>query len=283
MNKDIVPRAPSAPPAPLQQIEDNAPLASDYIIPYMIITQGTSEAFQQKKADTGDVIRSTTFEKLGDGTAPVEIVLLSNPASKWVIEQRPAKNARYEFRSEIQRNAANETLPWSYWADAEGNEVPEGTKGAFEWKRTKVLKFFAILFNDLKADAEEAKKADQGEIPDLNKVLMPVVISFRSTSYRAGKLINNIIGRAKSAKVAVWKYSVPLGVAIESNDQGTYYVWTVEENKTKPLPAEFLPKVKNWVDIVNSGNALKTDDEAESESPSSVREVVDAETRESVC
>jgi hypothetical protein len=250
-------------------------LPQDFIVPYMVITQSMSEAFTQKKADTGDIIRSTNFDKMGDVDHPVDIVILSKPSNMWIEEERPKAGQRFEFRKQYHRDAANDIQPWSFWMKDEA-EVPEGTKGATEWRRVKIMKFFALTLKDLENDAVEMAKAASGELPDLNNVLMPVVVSFRSTSYKAGKSIGNILNRAASVQTPAYLYYFSLAPQSETNDQGTFYVWTVNE-KTKAVPVEYRDKVSMWAKIVNSGQTILTDDQAlnESEAPQrEAREVV---------
>lgn len=248
-------------------------LASDFIVPYMVIVQSMSESFTQKKADTGDVIRSTNFDKLGDVNNPVSIIIISKPVNQWIEEERPKPNVRFEYRSQYVRDAANDLQEWSFWKK-DDVEVEANTKGATEWRRVKVMKFFALVLKDIENDAKETAKAAAGDVPDLNNVLMPVVVSFRSTSLKAGKSIGNILNRAASVGTPPWRYHFSLVPQIQTNDQGTFYVWSVNE-KTHVVPEEFWPKVDHWSAIVNSGQTLITDEKAQEDEGGSreVREV----------
>ncbi len=256
-------------------------LASDLVVPYIVICQSQSEAFTQKKADCGDIIRSTSSEKVGDPQNPIGIIPLHYPKSEWIIELKPKNASRFQYKKAFPRTAANETLPWSFWADEDGEEVPEGSKGAIPARRVKVLKLYALLLQDVVNAQEEEKKVSEGELPDPMKSLLPVVISFRSTSYNAGKALATFIKRAESLKAKAWSYVVPFIDIFTTNDQGSFYVWDMQENLTSAVPGqkkdasdsdkELFASVKKWAELVNSGVALRTDDTAETGEPEASR------------
>lgn len=258
-------------------------LASDLVIPYVIITQSTSDAFTQKKANVGDIIRSTTAELLGGPQTPIDFIPLHYPKTEWVIEVKPPKANRYQYAKKFPRDATNETLPWSFASDSEGNEVPEGTPGALEGKRVKILKVFGILLRDIDAAAAEMKKIENGELPDPTKSLLPVVLSFRSLSYDAGKDLCTFIKRAQSLKAQPWRYVIPMVDEVQTNDQGTFYVWRMEQTKTRAVPKEVLDQVKEWAAIVSGGADLRTDDGAETTSAAPSGPSVGAEQAGEVC
>lgn len=258
-------------------------LASDLVIPYVIICQSTSDAFAQRKAEVGDIIRSTTSERLGGPQEALEIIPLHYPKTEWIIELKPPKAGRFQYCKRFPRDASNETLPWLFWADSDGNELPAGTKGAIEARRVKILKVFCILLKDVEAAAEEMKKIDAGELPDPTKSLLPVVLSFRSTSYNAGKDLCTFIKRAQSLKAHAWRYVIPFKDHVETNDQGTFYIWEMEQTKTRAVPKEMLDQVKEWAVIVNSSAALKTDDDGESANAGQAASAVGAEQAGEVC
>lgn len=225
-------------------------MTSDLIVPYIVLGQGLSDAVVDRKVQLGDIYRSTNQEVLGNPDKPIQAILMGPPRSDWVIEQRVGQ--KFEYRKSEPRHAGNETLPWKYWADDEGNEMQEGQKGALEWRRVKRLTVFAILLNDIISAAEEMKKVDQGELPDPSKALTPVVLSFRSSSYKAGKEVATFYSRAKSMRADIWRYVVTLGCDLDKNDQGSFYVWKVMTDKAVAVPKEHLPLVQDWAAMVNN-------------------------------
>lgn len=247
-------------------------LRTDILVPYVVIAQAMSESVQERKAQMGDIVKSTNFEKLGDPDHPLEVIYLHYPKSNWVIEQKPKGGGRFEYRKTIPRDASNELLPWTFWADDDGNECQPTDKGASEWRRTKQLLVFAILPRDIEAAQAEMAKVEKGELPDPNKALTPVLLSFRSTSYKAGKEVCTFFTQAASMKVPIWKYTLPLGCTFEQNDEGKFYTWKVDRNKTKAVPKDQLVFVEEWVGMLTSVN-LKADDAADSESYQAARPV----------
>lgn len=239
-------------------------LRSDILVPYVVIAQGTSESVKERKAQLGDIVRSTSLEKLGDPDKPLDIVFLHYPRANWIIEAKEGKSDRFQYVRQEVRNASNETDSWSYWCDTDGNEVAEGTKGAVEYRRVKQLLVFAILPQDIEASQAEMAKVEQGELPDPTKALTPVLLSFRAFSYKAGKEVCTFFAQAESMKVPMWKYSLSVGCTLEKNDDGSFYIWKVDRTQAKPVKQDYWPVVENWVKLVGQGG-LRTDETAEGE------------------
>ncbi len=245
---------------------DEDVLRSDLIIPYAIVMQGLSDFVKERKAQMGDICRSMTAEKLGDPDHSLNVVFLHKPKEDWVLEQKPPKQEKYVYRKAIPRSAENETLEWDYWSDDEGLiELAANQPGATQWKRVKRLSVFCLLKSDMDAARAEKEKLSRGELPDPNKSLTPVILSFRKTSYTAGKEISTFYTQARSMGVAIWKYMVPMGTTMKTNDNGdSYYVWTPDRTKVKPVSSEDMHDVQTWAAIINSGAKLTVDEEGES-------------------
>src|SRR4051812_2896032 len=64
-------------------------LASDFVTPKILIMQGLSELLKDrtKRLSQGDIVRSTTGEKLGDDKNPVEFIPLRYN-SKWMLSEK---------------------------------------------------------------------------------------------------------------------------------------------------------------------------------------------------
>lgn len=249
-------------PAHHQDMSQNV-LASDLIVPYVVIGQGLSEAVVEKEVQMGDIYRTTNREVLGNPDEPIDIIFLHKPKEDWVLEEKPKGASKFEFRRIEPRYAGNETLPWSFWADEDGNEVPAGTKGATEWRRVKRLVAFAILPKDIEAALVEMEKAAKGDLPDPSKALTPVVVSFRSMSYKAGREVSTFFSSTKSMNVPIWRYMLKAGTKLDQNDQGAFYVWTIDRRKPQGVPKELLPMVETWVNMLNKGVALNVHEEGE--------------------
>lgn len=257
-------------------------LKTDLVVPYLTLGQGLSQAVIDRKVQLGDIYRSTSAEKLGDPEHPVDVIFLGQPKPDWVIEQKG--KTRFEYRKSEPRTAKNETLPWSFWADDDGNEAQPNAKGATEWRRVKRLTVFAILTKDIEAFQAEMKKAEAGELPDPSKALTPVAISFRSTGYATGKDIGMFAAKAHTMRAAIWRYQVPMWDTLEQNDAGSFYVWKADTNKSKPVPKEFIPFVEEWAGMLARGTEdIIIHEDGDSGGMAAAPKEVSEKTRKDVC
>jgi hypothetical protein len=250
----------------------DTPLRTDLVVPYISLQQATSELVKARKAQMGDIVRSTTGEKIADPDTGFNVIFLHNPKADWVIEQKVGE--RYQYRKAMPRTAINESLAWNYFGDENGNEVPQGTRGATEWKRVKRLTVFCLLPQDILAEATEIAKAQSGELPDPSKALSPIVMSFRSTSYNTGKDISTFFSKATSLGAQVWQYQVTMSAHLEKDGNDSWYVWKANTTKTPPVPKELLGKVKDWVQILGH-TQLVVHEDGETQVAQTEREVVD--------
>lgn len=222
---------------------DQEVLSSDIVIPKVLLMQGLSELVGERKAQIGDMVRSTTAEKLGDDKAPITFIPLKMQNS-WTIQEKI--NGKYEFRRIEARTAANEDAPWDY--------VESGT----DWKRVKTINVFALLPKDIAAFKEEIKN----EVIDLEKTLMPVVISFRSKSFNAGKDVATFFTKVKAnlqynKNVAPYKYELSLTCKQEENDKGKFFVFKV--GKSQPIAQDLIEEAAKWYQILNTTKNIKID------------------------
>jgi len=248
--------------------QDPEVLRSDIIIPYLTIQQGMSDFVQARKAQLGDICKSTDPTKLGDPENPVMAIFLHCPKADWALEQKKDKNAKYKFKKTMERNGLNENLPWNYWSDDTGLvDMPVGAVGATEWRRVKRLSVFAILEGDMVAEKIEKAKLETGDLPDPSKALTPVIISFRVMSYNAGKEISTFYTQSKSMGVNIWRYKMPLGASFESNADNSYYVWAPDRTKARAVSKDDLATVQTWAQIIGSSKGIKVDESGEQSEP----------------
>lgn len=239
---------------------------SDIIIPKVLLMQGLSDFVAKRQANLGDIVRSTTGEKLGNPEKPVEFIPLSFPQSYWVIEQKI--NGKFKYKTTVPRDAKNSGDEWTFWSDQNGNEVSKSTLNAIESRRVQRLACYALLPSDIEAELAEKKKAENGEMPDLSKALTPVLLSFRSLSFKAGKEVVTFFTQAASFKTQAWRYVLKLTCHHEQNDKGQFYLLGVDRNKPPVVKEELLPVVEYWVNVVNSQN-LVVDEAHEDDAPTS--------------
>lgn len=229
-------------------------LAGDVVIPKLLLMQGLSESVSEGKAKMGDIMRSTTEEVLSSNKdEKIEIIPITFRNSWSIHEKVPGEKAK--FRGTEPRTAGNDHLPWDFSKDGK------------DFQRVKVIELFALLPKDVETDLAEKLKAASGELPDIDKTLLPVVITFRSTGFKAGKTINTHFVKARANGVKPYQYSLSLGRYLDKNDKGAFYVWDFGPKST-PVKKEFYPAIEQMSTMlrpmVQQGTVV-VDDKDESE------------------
>lgn len=231
-----------------------AVLKSDVVIPKILLMQGLSKFVQERRAIAGDMVRSNNAEKLGDDKTSVNIIPLAIQNLWMISENANGDGKKYEFRRYEPRTAANETDPWDF--------IEAGTK----WKRTKVMNLYALLPTDIEAQAAEFKKFEETGEMDVDKALLPVVIPFRNTSFKAGKSVATLFAKADSVArtlgkpVPTFGTTVKLSCTQEKNDKGAFFVYTAETaGKTDP---KYRAAAASWYDTLTQVDVsqLKVDE-----------------------
>ena len=212
-------------------------LSSDVLIPKLLLMQGLSELVSQRKAQMGDIIKSISDTKLGDPETSIEIIPLAIK-NVWVNYEMVGNKAVY--RGQEIRNALNDDLEWNY------------SKQGTTWKRVKSIECFVLLHQDVLKQT----KLKAGEVPNLDDVILPCVVSFRSTSYPAGKMMATHFEKAATYSamgIKPWNYYLDLSCKADSNDKGNFFVWSIS-GKSKPVDSKFSETVNNWAQIVRGSN-----------------------------
>lgn len=256
MTKEVMNQQTNLPAtqAPAQKTE--TVLKSDVVIPKLLLMQALSDFVVEKKAQSGDMVRSTTVEKLGDEKNPVAVIPLTFQ-NLWMLSEDVTGKGKMEFRGYEPRTALNEHLDWDF------------TRDGTNWKRTKVMNLFALLPADIDAQEAELKKFEEtGEMPDLDKVLLPVVIPFKNTSFKAGKEVVTLFAKAESVSqqigkdVPVYGQTLLLSCTPEKNEKGHFYVFhTSRGGKTD---AKYIASASSWYStLTKMGAAIKVDESDE--------------------
>ena len=252
MSKEIVKTETNLPADPLSK--GTKVLKSDVVLPKVLLMQGLSDLVNERKAQQGDFVRSSTAEKLGDDKAPLEFIPLTFQNLWLVSEDQKGDGKKYEFRRYEPRTAANESADWDY--------LENGTK----WRRTKIMSLFALLPKDIESQAKMMKEFEEtGEMPDVDKVLLPVVIQFKNTSFKAGKEVATLFAKAESVSrqlgttIPAYGTTMRLSCVSDKNDKGSFFVMKVESiGKTKP---EYKEAAANWyAQLMQLGAAIKVDE-----------------------
>jgi hypothetical protein len=147
-------------------------------------------------------------------------------------------------RIEIQKTGQG--LPWEFQYNGR------------TWRRVKVFDVYALLPRDIKGYASEIERAkSSGELPDPDKMLMPVVISFRSTSFKAGQEVATYMAKAQAMGTVPYGGVFSLGCEQDSNDQGTFYVFKCW--KSGRAEKAWVQEASKWGDVLKS-NRFKVDE-----------------------
>ncbi len=257
MESQVPAKVESAPPA-LSNARNGQEqiLQSDIVLPKVLLQQALSDLVKARKAQSGDLCRSTNGEILGNENTSLEFIPLTFK-NLWMLsedEKGKGNKTDYKFRGYEERNARNENSDWDF--------LQNGAK----WKRTKVMNLYALLVRDLeKMEIAKKKYAETGEMPDLDSALLPVTIQFRNSSFKAARDVvmlfikANDIAMQMGIDVPVYGRTMSLEVMSENNGEHDYYVMRAKESKA--TPKEFLAQCNRWrTTLIAMGESVKIDE-----------------------
>lgn len=262
-------------------------VASDVIIPRLLLMQGISPLVMGRKAQISDFIRSTNGEKLGDAEHPVQIIPLAFTNTWMDFERVPGEN-RPQYRGTYPRGVTKRN------SDGESIETNENLEWTFKGKngedmlRRKTVTLYALVPSDIASYTAEVKRAlDSGEVPDLNKSISPVVITFQSTSFKFGgrKIVtffntlrqNNAELASQGIKrvLAPFEYVMTLRSKEEKKGTASWYVFDFDASVpiskvfTDPVEANAIKeKAAFWTNALAHGG-VKVDESGEIDEESS--------------
>jgi hypothetical protein len=214
------------------------------VIPKILIQQGLSKFVTEGVAKMGDVCDSLTGEILAawDGKAngykePVRFIPFTHE-DIWIIAEKNGDQFKYVGQEKVTKD--NENRPWE---DVVNNKIV---------KFTRCLYIYVLLEKDTS---------------------MPYILSFKSTSLRAGKIlytqmyVKNQVPNGKGGISVVPPLKViELQGIKEQNDKGTFIVAATKACENTPM--DIIQKCISWNKIIKSG-AVKADQSDEvSEAPS---------------
>lgn len=164
---------------------------TDIIIPKILLMQPMSELVTDGIAKIGEFRDSlNTARVLGDEKAPVEVVVFGTFRTWMTFKDG-------EYLNTIARDASNEALP--------REEIEEGSGAAIT--RTQILNAYCLMPKDIAS----------GEA-------FPFVLSFKSTSYTAGKALMTHIKKLQMFKKPSAAKVFLVSCHKETNDKGTFFV-----------------------------------------------------------
>jgi hypothetical protein len=116
------------------------------------------------------------------------------------------------------------------------------------YKNYATLNFYVMLEEDLKTKAST----------------MPVLLSFKSTSNRAGKKLISLFAQAADIKKQPCALVATLTCVIQKGPKGPYHAFDVK--LAGETPREYGPKIVRWVNLLKQ-TKVKVHDENEDAEP----------------
>jgi hypothetical protein len=208
--------------------------------------QGMSEAVSEGRAKLGDVLKSTTLEVLATKDSAIEILPISAEES-WVLSEKVGN--KFEFRGVVPMSLENRSAELEF------------TKDGTMWRRDKSLDFYVLLKKDIAKEFQAMEKIKAGEFADPDDCLLPVLVSFRRTSFRAGKDIATHIAKTSHFKMPPFAKSLKLSSQIEKNDQGTFAVFKIESGVMSTK--EEVAVCDNWYHTITKAKPKVHEPEAD--------------------
>jgi hypothetical protein len=203
----------------------------DILIPKLLLMQGLSQLVADEKAQMGDVINSVTNTVLGGKKGSMTFIPLSH-SKTWV--RYKMEGASPKFMGIEPFTVQNSRRPWE--------EEVDGVK----YRNDACLNFFVLL---------------ESEINDPRA--MPYALSFRRTSYTAGKKLATHFAQCSMAGLAPYAGMLALTSEKQQNDHGPYYVFNVVP--VKDTPPEYAPKILQWAEFLASTSVKVDDSDIEAE------------------
>ena len=221
-------------------------LRSDIVLPKLMLMLALSDHVNARRAQAGDIVKNATGEKVGDEKTPIEFIPLTFQNLFMLSEDEKGKGnkADYKFRGYEDRTALNEGADWDFVQDGK------------PWKRTKVMNVYCLLPAELDKMAEAMRKFEEtGEI-DLETSVLPTVIQFRNSSFKAAKDVATLFVKAADLAaragrdIPAYGSTMKLEVVPESSGDNDYYVMRVKPGGA--TKKEYLPECKRWREFLIS-------------------------------
>lgn len=234
------------------QVSDENIDSNDVLIPKLLVMQPMSDYVHEDKASPGDLVKYPTAEvvaktKKGDKSKLIPLTFMKT----WVLSEKVGN--KFEFRRVEPFTAANSDAPWEF------------KENGVDWRRDKSLDIFCLLPQDVEGEMTERKRAaDDGDYMDPAKAALPVLVSFRRTSYKAGQAIITHFAKAAKFKVPAFVNMFEISAHQETNDHGTFFVLDVAEGgKTEK---RFFDAAQEWIGVIGKGRVKVDNSDLEAES-----------------
>lgn len=220
--------------------------ASDILLPSIYLMQSNSQWVKDEKAKVGEIVKSTGTQVVAKKKESLVLIPLAFNKSFRIVEKKGNKWVRNE--------------PFNP-AKSDEWEFSEGGK---DLKRVTSINLYAFLLSELETQEKAQREATKtGEMMDPTQIALPVMISFRSTGYKAGKEAVTHFALAQKVKAEPYMGKLMLSAHETTNDQGTFYVYDLKPFRDgKKLSRDQYESCKEWRTLMLAGQ-VKVDESGE--------------------
>lgn len=199
MGKEVTTKQSNEVSTEVQQWGSDVTVGKDLLISKILTMQGLSELVTDSDAKIGEFRDSITKELLGDITKPIAFVPFHVRKLWDISESDDGTTFKWVKSVPLVEDPTHKDYNDNWeWVVQEGNKTI---------KRVRRLDFFCLI----------AAQIGNGALP--------VTISFRSTSYRAGQvLLNQMYVRNKMVKKSPAGVVMNLGGIKDKNEKGTFII-----------------------------------------------------------
>lgn len=199
---------------------DETPVdARDFLIPKLLLMQSQSKPVKEEKSRAGEIRGSLDLNKVAEKEGEVEIIAFS-VYKTWVTLTKGGG----EFVGQEPLTVNNCTRP--------RDEIRNGV----EVENFETLNYFCLLPSEIATGS-----------------YLPYVVSFRSTSYMAGKALETHRLELMDKKIPLPFRTFRLGSSLRTKDKNTFYAFTI--GKGRETTEEELLEVSRWNALVKQGKA----------------------------
>lgn len=203
----------------------------DLVVPKILCMQGLSTLVSEGKAVMGEIRDSMNGKKLGDSKEALEIIPF-HVNKTWVIFEEI--NGKLQYKEQVPQTAENFNWPWE--------DMVNGVKV----RRDQSINYFVLLPWEIKEE-----------------IYFPYMISFRRTSYLAGKKLETARVKYGAFSKPVFVKTFNLHAVRKENELGKFYIFDITENRK--TTDEEIKAVERWKSVIESTNIRVDDSDLEKE------------------
>lgn len=217
--------------------------SKDILVPRIQMCQGMSKRVKNGEATEGEFVNTVTGESLGGITdlktrssKPITFAVVKS-FKTWAISEKKPGETRFKYVRQEPMTAENALKP----------QEEAGANGVMI-QNDRCLNFFLLLESEM---AEGAA--------------MPLVMTFKRTSYKAGQVIVSALKKLqmRNAKTPIWAQKFTLNAEFVTNDKGEFVVAKlVPGSATTPAEAQ---QCLEWRQLLEGGANIKVAEEEEHE------------------